>query len=196
LPALAVSFTVVATLTEETVTVKLALLAPTGTVTEAGTVTADLLLASLTANPPLAAAAFNVTVQLSVPDPVIEFVLQLNSVKTELENPPRESAKLIASDTIEAGLVMISGAVVPIATCADCQLVPEGLPSMAIEACASFRRSSETDLCVASIRVVSRVSGAAEFWLAENLLALGSWPTEELPKSRLLICDWLAAPSA
>ncbi len=72
LPALAVSVTVCAVLTEETVAVKLAVVAPAATVTVAGTVTAELLLARLTVNPPLAAAAFSVTVQLSVPAPVMD----------------------------------------------------------------------------------------------------------------------------
>jgi hypothetical protein len=40
------------------------------TVTEAGTVTAALLLARLTVNPPLGATALKVTVQATVPAPV------------------------------------------------------------------------------------------------------------------------------
>src|SRR5271170_2224697 len=49
-----------------------------GTVTVAGTVTAALLLARLTLRPPLAAAAVNVTVQLSLPDPVMDALLQVS----------------------------------------------------------------------------------------------------------------------
>jgi hypothetical protein len=75
-PALAVSVTVVAVLTVDTLAVKLALVAPDATVTFAGTATSELLLARLTANPPLAAAAFRETVQLSVPaaenDPLVQ----------------------------------------------------------------------------------------------------------------------------
>ena len=48
-------------------TVNAALLAPAGTVTDAGIATAMLLLARLTAKPPVGAAPLNVTVQLSVP---------------------------------------------------------------------------------------------------------------------------------
>jgi hypothetical protein len=47
-----------------------------GTVTLTGTVTAVLLLDRLTTSPPLAAAAFSVTVQASVPDPVMDALLQ------------------------------------------------------------------------------------------------------------------------
>ncbi len=78
LPALAVRVTVRAVLTDETVAVKLAVVAPAATVTVAGTVTDELLLARLTAKPPVGAAAFRVTVQLSVPAPVIEPLAQLN----------------------------------------------------------------------------------------------------------------------
>jgi hypothetical protein len=81
-PAFAVSVTVVAVLTEDTVAVKLALVAPAGTVTEAGTLTAELLLASATANPPLAAAPFSVTVQLSVPAAENDPVAQLSPPST------------------------------------------------------------------------------------------------------------------
>jgi hypothetical protein len=64
------------------VAVKLAVVDPAATVTEAGTVTAELLLVRLTVKPPLAAAALSVTVQPSVPAPVIELLLQLNPFKT------------------------------------------------------------------------------------------------------------------
>ena len=74
-PALAVSVTACAELTEETVAVNPALVAFAGTVTVAGTVTAALLLARLTTKAPLAAAAVKVTVQASVPAPVIEVLL-------------------------------------------------------------------------------------------------------------------------
>src|ERR1039458_114709 len=71
-PALAVRVTACAELTADTVAAKLPVADPAATVTVAGTITAELLLARFTANPPLAAATFSVTVQLSVPAPVIE----------------------------------------------------------------------------------------------------------------------------
>ena len=67
LPAVAVTVAVCADETAATVAVKLAEVAPAATVTEAGTVTAELLLASVTARPPVGAAAVSVTVQASVP---------------------------------------------------------------------------------------------------------------------------------
>jgi hypothetical protein len=76
--ALAVNVAVCAALTVVTEAEKLALLAPAATVTEAGMVTDELLLARLTVKPPVGAAALSVTVQLSVPAPVIDPLAQLN----------------------------------------------------------------------------------------------------------------------
>jgi len=69
-------------LTDETVALKLALVAFAATVTDAGTVTLVLLLDRLTLTPPLGAAAFTVTVQASVPDPVIEELVQVSALST------------------------------------------------------------------------------------------------------------------
>lgn len=86
---MAVSVTVAAVLTAVAVAVKLALVAPAATVTDAGTVTFELLLARLTAKPPVAAAAFNVTVQLSVPAPATELVAQF---RADSDGPPLDDA--------------------------------------------------------------------------------------------------------
>jgi hypothetical protein len=78
LPALAVSVTACADVTDDTVAVNPALVAFAGTINVAGTVTAALLLARLTVRPPLTGAAVNITVQLSLPDSVIDALLQEN----------------------------------------------------------------------------------------------------------------------
>jgi hypothetical protein len=75
--------------TADTVAEKLPVVDPAATVTEAGTVTAVLLLARVTANPPLAAATFSVTVQLSVPAPVIDPLVQLSPLNTGTPVPLR-----------------------------------------------------------------------------------------------------------
>lgn len=67
LPAVAVRVAVCAEVTVATVAVKLAEVAPAATVTEAGTVTAELLLARVTLIPPVAAVAVRLTVQVSDP---------------------------------------------------------------------------------------------------------------------------------
>ncbi len=112
----AVSATFCAVLTELTVAVKPALVSPAGTLTEAGTVTAALLLNRLTASPPLAAAAFNVTVQLSVPAPVKVLVAQLTPVGTGTPVPLKVTA---VEDPLDASLVTV--------TCPDSDPAAPGL---------------------------------------------------------------------
>ena len=99
-PALAVSVTVSAELTALAVAVKLALLAPDCTVTDEGTLTADLLLARLTVNPPLAAAVFRLTVQLSVPAPVIAPLAQLRPLNPARPLPLKLTAVEVPVDEL------------------------------------------------------------------------------------------------
>ena len=87
--AVAVSITVCAVVTAVTVAEKLALEAPAATVTEAGTVTALLLLARPMVKPPLAAATFSFTEQLSVVTPVSELLLQVTFVSAGMPVPLR-----------------------------------------------------------------------------------------------------------
>lgn len=68
-PELAVSTTACEPETAEMEEVKLALVAPAATVTDAGTLTAALLLDRFTVAPPSGAAALSVTAQASVPGP-------------------------------------------------------------------------------------------------------------------------------
>jgi len=86
-PALAVNVAACADGTAEASAVKSALLAPAATVTEAGTTTALSLLVRLTARPPLAAAAFRVTVQSSACDPRIDPFTQLSPMRTGTPMP-------------------------------------------------------------------------------------------------------------
>ena len=83
-------------LIEATLAVKLALVAPAVTVTEAGTVTEALLLTRLTVKPPLPAAALSETEQASVPAPVIEAFVQVSPVRTGTPVPLR----LIAAEPL------------------------------------------------------------------------------------------------
>jgi hypothetical protein len=82
-PEVAVRVVAWAVVTEAMVAEKAALVALAGTVTVAGRVTAGLLLERLTLSPLLPAAALRVTVQASVPEPVIEPLVQ----KSELSVP-------------------------------------------------------------------------------------------------------------
>ena len=81
LPLLAVKVTDCEEVDDETVAVNPALVAPDGIVTEVGTETVELLLDRLTLYPPLGAAALSVTVQLSVPAPVMVPLAQLSPFK-------------------------------------------------------------------------------------------------------------------
>jgi hypothetical protein len=75
-PELAVKVVACVVVTDAMVAAKAALVALAGTVTVAGRVTAASLLERLTFSPPLPAAALRVTVQTSVPEPVIEPLAQ------------------------------------------------------------------------------------------------------------------------
>jgi hypothetical protein len=75
-PEVAVKVVACVVVTDAMVAEKAALVALAGTVTVAGRVTAASLLERLTFSPPLPAAALRVTVQASVPAPVIEPLAQ------------------------------------------------------------------------------------------------------------------------
>ncbi len=66
--------------TAATVAVKVAVVAPAATLTEAGTVTAALLLDKVTVVPLLGAAVLRVTVQESVPGPTTELLAQVSAL--------------------------------------------------------------------------------------------------------------------
>lgn len=112
-PALAVRIAVSVELTVDTVAVNTALAAPAGTVTEAGTVTALLLLARFTAKPPGAAAVFSVTVQASVPAPVIEPFAQLRPLRTGTPVPLSVTTE---DDPVDELLLSVSWPVAVLAT--------------------------------------------------------------------------------
>jgi hypothetical protein len=112
-PALAESVTAWAVLTETTVAEKLAEVAPAATVTEAGTVTEELVLARPTLNPALGAAALSVTVQESVPAPVMDEFAQESAVSTSTPVPLRAT---VAVPFVDELLEMVS---VPLAAAAD-----------------------------------------------------------------------------
>lgn len=108
-PSVAVSVTVCEAVTLDTLAAKLALVAFCGTDTDAGTLTAPLLLARLTVVPPLGEDALKVTVQVSVPAPVIDEFAQLIPVNEVVEpadplpcnftNPPIFTRELVTPST-------------------------------------------------------------------------------------------------
>jgi len=110
-PAFAVSVTDSEVPTDEAVATKPAFVAPAGTVTVAGAVSAALLLAMLTGKPPLGAAALRVTVQESLADPVIEELLQespLSAAGADVPVPLRSTA---VTAPVEELLLIVSAPV-------------------------------------------------------------------------------------
>lgn len=112
-PAIAERVTVCAELTDDTVAEKLALEAPAATVTEDGTVTAELLLEIPTVKPPLAAAAFKATVQASVPAPVMDELVQDSAVST---GTPVPLSDMVVELPVDELLVTVSWPVAAPAT--------------------------------------------------------------------------------
>lgn len=118
LPAVAVSVTVCEVAKLETVAAKLALVEPEDTATDVGTVTVPLLLARLTAIPPLGAGALNVTLQLSVPAPVILELEQLSPASDADDEAAPLPCNFTAPATLAFALVValtLSCAVVSVA---------------------------------------------------------------------------------
>ena len=117
-PMLALNVAACTEVTGEMLTVNSALLAPAGTVTAAGTTTALLLLARFTERPPLFAAAFSVTVQLSVPAPVIDPLVQVSPLNTGTPVPLRLTE---VEDAVDELVVTVSSPVaVPVAAGLNC----------------------------------------------------------------------------
>jgi hypothetical protein len=108
LPALAVSVTVCAVETDETVAVNPALLVLAGTTTVAGTVTDALLLATDTLKPPLPAGPLSVTVQASLPAPVIDALLQDSALKVAAAAVPVPVRPTTAVPLVEEVLWIVS----------------------------------------------------------------------------------------
>jgi hypothetical protein len=93
-----------------------ALAAPAGIVTVLGTVTVESLLDRFTVKPPLGAAAVRVTVQVSVPAPVMVPLLQVSALKAAGAAVPEPlsvgtaapNSRLKVSDTPLAAAVSVT----------------------------------------------------------------------------------------
>jgi hypothetical protein len=107
-PALAVRVTACAAVTDDTVAVNPAPVALAGTTTVAGTVTAALLLTNDTLKPPVPAGPLSVTVQASLPAPVIDALLQDNALKVAATAVPVPVRPITAAPLVEELLWMVS----------------------------------------------------------------------------------------
>ncbi len=105
LPMLAVNVAAWMDVTGEMLAVKGVLVAPAGMVTCVGTTTALLLLVRLTPRPSLGAVEFRLTVQSSVPAPVIDAVEHVNPFSTG--TPVPESVTDV-DDPLDASLEIVN----------------------------------------------------------------------------------------
>jgi hypothetical protein len=121
LPAVAVSVTSCADVTADTVATNPALVAFAGTITVAGKATAALLLARFTLRPPLAAAPVSVTVQLSLPDPVMDPLLQESILNAAVAAVPVPVRLITAVAPVDELLWIVSPPVTaPVAVGSNC----------------------------------------------------------------------------
>ena len=107
-PVLAVRVTDCAVVTEVTVAVNPALVALAGTTTVAGTVTAVLLPLNPTLTPPLPAAELSVTVQLSLPAPVRDALVQDNELNVPDTAVPVPLSPISAVPLVDELLLIVS----------------------------------------------------------------------------------------
>jgi hypothetical protein len=121
-------------LTGETVAVKPAAVAPSATVTVAGTDTAGLSLVRFTTRPPPGAEALRATVQASATDPVTALLVQFSelsvAVLTEAPVPFRPICIVGLPDEL---LVMVSCPVAaPVADGLNCMLIANVLSALTV----------------------------------------------------------------
>jgi hypothetical protein len=193
-PALAVNVTAAPEVTDETVATNVALAAPDATLTAAGTVTAVLLLARFTVNPPLAAAAFSVTVQLSVPAPVIEPFAQLNPLSTGMPVPLRSTDCVVP---VDESLVRVSVPLAAPATvgsnCTASVAVPFGL---IVNGNDSPEIEKPVPVTVAPLTVTGAVPVELRLMLCAIALFTGSVPKAMLALLRLSVGMLVPSSSA
>ena len=137
-PTVAFSVAVCAVLTAATVALKLALVAPAATVTEEGTATADVLLDKATAWPPVGAAAFSVTVQVSVVAFVSEAPAQLRLLGIACPVPVRVTVEVVPVEEllVRVSFPLAGPAVVglkAIARVADCPAASVNCPAASVD---------------------------------------------------------------
>jgi hypothetical protein len=155
---LAVSVADCAVLTEETVAVNPTLVALAGTITAAGTATALTLLERLTLVPPLGAAALSVTVHASVPDPVMDAVLQVRALSTGVLVVPVPLRLTTAVGLVDELLVMASWPVADPATVgSNCTLRVTAWPGFNVTGKAAPDTVNPVPVTVAALTVTAEV---------------------------------------
>jgi hypothetical protein len=167
-----------------TVAVKVAVVAAAATVTDAGTVTAALLLAKVTAVPPVGAAVPSVTVQEAVPGPTIEPGVQVSALGVGVTTAAPVPLKLTTAVPLSGELLVMVNCPVtaPAAVGANCTVRLEVPPPEAtVIGMPLWLTEKELPLTV-----------RAEIWTGEEprltseMLAVAVPPTFTDPKLTLL----------
>ncbi|HEY2472025.1 MAG TPA: hypothetical protein VGI45_29840 [Terracidiphilus sp.] len=107
-PSVAVSVTVCEDTTAVAIAVKFKLVAPEGTVTDAGTVIEVLLLERFTGNPALGAAAVNFTVQISLSAPISVVVAQLKVDREAVDDPEPLPCSFTQPEVLDVVILLIA----------------------------------------------------------------------------------------
>lgn len=159
-------------------------MAAAATFTEAGTLTAALLLERATDTPPVGAGLASVTVQLSVPAPVMDEFVQANPFKAGAEDaatPVPLSATVIEGSDSELFATVSWPVALPVAVGANCTL------RLRVLFAAIVAGRVPAPLTVKTLPVIVRaeITTGFELVFARASLAVAGDPTVALPKATL-----------
>ena len=181
-PEVAVRVAACAVATEAMVAEKAALVALAGMVTVAGRVTAALLLDRLTLSPPLPAAALRVTVQASVPEPVIEPLEQESPLNAPGATVPVPLRVITADGFVEELLVRVRAPVAaPVAKGSKCTVSVAVCPWLRVSGKLAPDMLKPAPVTVAALIV----SGAVPADIRVTDCGVAAVFTVTLPKARL-----------
>jgi hypothetical protein len=156
LPTLAVIVTAWAVATEDALAVNSALAKPAGIVTVLGTVTVELLLDMFTIKPPLGAAAVSVTVQVSVPAPVMAPLLQDSRLNGG--GVPVPLRLTMAVPLVEELLAIVSWPVAaPVAAGSNCTVRVSAWPGLSVAGRAALESVKPVPVSVTPLIVTGAV---------------------------------------
>jgi hypothetical protein len=165
---------------------KATLVALAGTVTVAGTVTAALLLERLTLSPPLPAAVLRFTVQASLPDPVIETLVQVSAFST-----PGAAALVPVPLRLITPIGFVEELLVKVRAPVAVPVAEGSKPTVSVADCPRLRvigNLAPDMLKPAPVRVAAlMVSGAAPEEVSVTDSGVACVCTVTLPKARLLV---------
>jgi hypothetical protein len=181
LPDVADRVAVCPVVTADAVAVKAAVVVPDATVTLAGTVTAELLLARLIVRPLEAAPAVSVTAQLSDPAPVMDALLQLTALRAPVVcvAVPLRAITAVPADVFVARLTVPLS--VPLAVGSNVTVRVAVLPGFSVSGNASPEIAKPVPVTAPALIVSGEVPEDVSVTVAELVE-----PTATLPNATLL----------